>query len=107
DVWPAPVALPAGAESRGTAAAYPELGLLLVGLGSPPDPARPGTGSGGVVALRLADGGALWPAPVLFPDFPAPAGLSLGWVTAAGAAAAMQPAVFLAAGSRVVALNAV
>jgi outer membrane protein assembly factor BamB len=109
NAWPA-APLPAGWESRGTAAVYPELGLLFLGLGSAPSAGAPDSGPSAVMAARLSDGSAAWPKPVLFDEAP-PAGLALGWVGppngATNTAPALQPAIFLATGAKVTALNAV
>jgi outer membrane protein assembly factor BamB len=96
DAWPKPALLPSGFDSRATVAVYPELGLLFVGLGG----TRPGT----ILALRMTDGSGAWPVPAFLADAALPAGMSLGW---AGTGAAQQPAVFVAAGSHVTALNAI
>jgi outer membrane protein assembly factor BamB len=110
NAWPAPVPLPAGWHNPGTAAVYPELGLLYLTLGSPPIAGAPPTGPSAVMAARLADGSMAWPKPASLAG-PPPSGLALGWVGppngASNAAPALQPAVFLAAGTSVIALNAV
>jgi hypothetical protein len=60
------------------------------------------------MALRDADGQAIWSNPVLLPAGPAPTGLSVGWAEAPlGAVPGLQPVVFVTAGSMVVARNAV
>jgi outer membrane protein assembly factor BamB len=104
DVWSTP--LPAGFQGRAAVAAYPEIGLLFVSLGPPPEAARASASPAGAIALRLADGGGAWAAPALFPATPPPAGLAVGWVASTVALPVPQPTVFLAAGSRVTALNA-
>jgi outer membrane protein assembly factor BamB len=113
NVWPAPVALPAGFEDRATAAVYPELGLLFLGLG-PPATTPPTAGPSAVMALRMADGSAAWDRPAALPAGLPPTALSLGWtgaparpVLVASIAADLQPAVFVAAGANVTALHAV
>jgi outer membrane protein assembly factor BamB len=102
-VWSAP--LPAGYEARGTAAAFTDIGLLFVSLGPPAASVGPGVGPSAVAALRLTDGGLAWPSLAVFPASPPPVGLSVGWVSYVGSLAVIQPAVFLAAGQSVSALN--
>jgi outer membrane protein assembly factor BamB len=109
DVWPKPAALPGSFDNRATVAAYPELGLLFVGLGPPPNGATApeSRGPSAVLALRLMDGGVAWPAPVPLPDDSPPSTLSLAWITPGGGKAALQPALLVAAGSHVTAVNAI
>ena len=92
--WAAPALLPALPLS--TAAVDPAAGRLYVAIG------QPGQSPSAVVALRTQDGAPAWPAPALL-SVPAPAGLSLGSV---GPAGKEQPALFVASGSSVTALNA-
>jgi P pilus assembly chaperone PapD len=107
NVWPAPVALPAGFEGQGTPAVYPEIGLLFMGLG--PTAAAAGR-PGAVMALRLEDGSAAWPAPAPLSTPQLPTGAAVGWVAGPNGAQptdGAQPAVFVAAGNRITALQAV
>jgi outer membrane protein assembly factor BamB len=106
NVWPQPAPLTAGFEQQVTASADPDLGLLFVGLGLPPSPERTDTGPSVVVALRLEDGANAWLIPAAFPGSPPPTGLPIGWVGATGGTTEPQPALFVAAGSRVTALDA-
>src|SRR5207248_1401299 len=100
NVWPAPAVLPAAPLS--TAAVDAERGLLFVAVGQPPVGGQPAPGPSAVVALQVQDGAPAWPALAVL-DHPAPTGLSLGMVRAAGSA---KPAVFAAAGGSVTALDA-
>jgi outer membrane protein assembly factor BamB len=94
NVWASPPLLPALPLS--TAAVDPVAGRLYAAVG------MPGQGSSAIMALQTRDGATAWPAPVVLP-VPAPAGLSLGSV---GPVGKEQPALFVAAGNRVIALNA-
>jgi outer membrane protein assembly factor BamB len=103
-VWPIPALLPDGFESGLTAAVYPDLGLLFLGLSPPATTSRPETEQGAVMALRLVDGTPAWVAPAALPA--PPAGLSVGWVATTGALSVPQPAIFVTAGATITALQA-
>lgn len=106
DAWPAPALLPAGFETRVTAAAAPDLGLLFAGLGPAGAAAQPESGPGAVMAFRLADGSPAWPAPVLLSGSAPASGVSVGWVSAVGWLTVLEPALFVTAGGSVTALDA-
>jgi outer membrane protein assembly factor BamB len=103
-IWPA--RMPAGLTVQSTAAVYPELGMLFVGLGPLGQGSTPAADVGSVLALRLADGTAAWTAPTVLPVGPPPTALSVGWVSASGGASTPLPALFVVAGTSVTALNA-
>src|SRR5262249_52634144 len=90
---------------RVAAAAYAEIGLLFAALAPAAAGSRASAGPSAVLALRLADGGTGWLAPI-FPASPPPAALSVGWVDPTPALSLPQPALFLAAGQSVTALHA-
>jgi outer membrane protein assembly factor BamB len=107
DHWPTPVRLPAGYECGTTVAAYPEFGLLFVGLTPSAGATGPAALPAAVMALRLADGGAAWAAPTLLPPRMEPVGMAVGWVSSTPSLAVPQAALFLNGGAGILALNAV
>jgi outer membrane protein assembly factor BamB len=106
NVWPAPAPLPAGFDAGTTAAAYPEIDLLFVGMGGPGPTTQPEARLGGVMALRLSDGAPAWAAPTTLAASPSPAGVSVGWVATTGTLPVPQPAVFVTAGATITAVRA-
>jgi hypothetical protein len=56
--------------------------------------------------MRLSDGSPAWPTPASFPASPPANGLSIGWVSSVGMLTVVRPAVFVAAGTSVTAVDA-